>query len=265
MDDVLRTLGNTITFKPNFSRLIRNGIKACPTTNTYNYLMNNSTKQLLYVQCLFLIGCSSVERPLTTELNNSYQQVDTGLKEDNSNLKSSQISSYFISEEWSQNKNLNFKKQEALHGKNQFVSQDKQIAKIETFSVSFDPEKARDIINNYRKEKKLKPLKLNSELTDVAKLHSKDLSKWDRISHYGSDGSNPTDRLKKTGYNFRVAVENVGSGTTNFEQIFDGWTKSPGQNKNLLLPEVSEMGLALIQNPKTEFKFFWTLILAAPI
>lgn len=132
-------------------------------------------------------------------------------------------------------------------------------------STSLDPERARDVINQYRRDNKLKPLKLNAELTEAAKNHARDLSKWDRISHYGSDGSNPWDRVKRTGYKARLAAENVGTGQVDFQEVMKGWRASPGHNKNLLLPEASEMGLALVQDPKTEFKSFWTLVLAAPM
>jgi uncharacterized protein YkwD len=132
-------------------------------------------------------------------------------------------------------------------------------------TTSLDPEKARDIINQYRRDNKLKPLKLNAVLTEAAKAHSRDLSKWDRISHYGSDGSNPWDRVKRSGYKARLAAENVGTGQIDFQEVMKGWRASPGHNKNLLLPDASEMGLALVQDPKTEFKSFWTLALAAPM
>lgn len=132
-------------------------------------------------------------------------------------------------------------------------------------STRLDPEKARDLINQYRRDHKLKPLKLNAELTEAAKAHSRDLSKWDRISHYGSDGSNPWDRVKRTGYKARLAAENVGTGQVDFAEVMRGWKASPGHNKNLLLRDASEMGLALVQDPKTEFKSFWTLVLAAPM
>jgi uncharacterized protein YkwD len=132
-------------------------------------------------------------------------------------------------------------------------------------STHLDPEKARDIINQYRRDNKLKPLKLNAELTEAAKAHSRDLSKWDRISHYGSDGSNPWDRVKRTGYKARLAAENVGTGQVDFDEVMRGWKASPGHNKNLLSPDATEMGLALVQDPKTEFKSFWTLVLAAPM
>ncbi len=130
-------------------------------------------------------------------------------------------------------------------------------------STALDPEKARDMINQYRRDKGLKPLKLNSELTEAAKAHSRDLAKWDRISHYGSDGSNPWDRVKRTGYKARLAAENVGTGQVDFSEVFRGWQESPGHNKNLLLGDAQEMGLALVQEPKTEFKSFWTLVLGS--
>lgn len=128
-------------------------------------------------------------------------------------------------------------------------------------STSLDAQRARDLINQYRSENGLKPLKLNASLTEAAKEHSRDLAKWDRISHYGSDGSNPWDRVKRTGYKPRVAAENVGTGQASFDEVMRGWKESPGHNKNLLLADGREMGLALVQDPKTEFKSFWTLVI----
>ena len=129
--------------------------------------------------------------------------------------------------------------------------------------TTLDPEKAREIINAYRKKHGLKPLKLNAELTAAAKEHSRDLSKWDRISHFGSDGSNPWDRVKRTGYKPSLAAENVGTGQTTFDEVMKGWEKSPGHNKNLLLADAEHMGIALVQDPRTEFKSFWTLVLGS--
>jgi uncharacterized protein YkwD len=128
-------------------------------------------------------------------------------------------------------------------------------------STALDPSFARDIINQYRVENGLKPLKLHAELTAAAKTHSRDLSKWDRISHYGSDGSNPWDRVKRTGFKARLAAENVGTGQIDFKEVMKGWKESPGHNKNLLLSDAEYMGIALVQDPKTEFKSFWTLVL----
>jgi uncharacterized protein YkwD len=130
-------------------------------------------------------------------------------------------------------------------------------------ATRLDAEKARDLINSYRQAKGLKPLKINVALTEAAKAHSRDLAKWDRISHYGSDGSNPWDRVKRTGYNAKVAAENVGTGQASIEEVMKGWQDSPGHNKNLLLTDAVDMGIALVQDPKTEFKTFWTLVVGA--
>ncbi len=131
--------------------------------------------------------------------------------------------------------------------------------------TSLDPQLARDLVNQYRADKGLKPLKLNAELTAAAKAHSRDLAKWDRISHYGSDGSNPWDRVKRTGFNARLAAENVGTGQVDFKEVLRGWKDSEGHNKNLLLPDATHMGIALVQDPRTEFKSFWTLVIGAPM
>lgn len=129
-------------------------------------------------------------------------------------------------------------------------------------STRLDPESALSVINDYRQQHGLKPLKLNAKLSTAAKAHSRDLSKWDRISHYGSDGSNPWDRVKRTGYKPRLAAENVGTGQVSFAEVMRGWKESEGHNKNLLLADANEAGLALVNDPRTEFKSFWTLVLA---
>lgn len=130
-------------------------------------------------------------------------------------------------------------------------------------TTNLDPNFARDIINQYRATHGLKPVKLNTELTAAAKIHSRDLAKWDRISHYGSDGSNPWDRVKRSGFKARLAAENVGTGQIDFGEVMKGWKDSPGHNKNLLLADADYMGIALVQEPKSEFKSFWTLILGS--
>jgi uncharacterized protein YkwD len=131
--------------------------------------------------------------------------------------------------------------------------------------TSLNAEMARDVINAYRKKNGLKALKLNPELTEAAKSHSRDLAKFDRISHYGSDGSNPWDRVKRAGFRARLTAENVGTGQVDFNEVMRGWEESPGHNKNLLTRDATHMGIALVQDPKSEFKSFWTLVLASPM
>jgi uncharacterized protein YkwD len=68
--------------------------------------------------------------------------------------------------------------------------------------------------------------------------------------------------VKRTGFKPRVAAENVGTGQMTFAEVLKGWQASDSHNKNLLMADVDQMGIALIHDPKTEFKAFWTLVLA---
>jgi uncharacterized protein YkwD len=129
---------------------------------------------------------------------------------------------------------------------------------------SLDPAAAAKMVNAYRAQKGLKPLKLNTKLSDAARKHSEDLARSDRISHYGSDGSDAWDRVRKAGYGARIAAENVGTGQQSLEEVFRGWQKSRDHNANLLLGEAEEMGLALVYRPETQFKTFWTMVVASP-
>ncbi len=130
--------------------------------------------------------------------------------------------------------------------------------------IQLDAAQALHLINSYRSENGLKPLRLDALLTKAAKTHSRDLATWDRISHFGSDGSNPWERVKRSGYHARLAAENVGTGQKTFEEVMAGWKKSEGHNKNLLLQDAEHIGVALVYDANTEFRTFWTLVIGAP-
>jgi uncharacterized protein YkwD len=131
---------------------------------------------------------------------------------------------------------------------------------IETLS----PEQAQQLVNAYREQNGLKPLRLNPKLNIAALIHSKDLAKSDRISHYGSDGSDTWDRVRRTGYQARLTAENVGTGQRSLGEVFRGWQKSKDHNANLLLADAEEMGIAMVHENDTQFKTFWTMVVGAP-
>lgn len=128
----------------------------------------------------------------------------------------------------------------------------------------FDPVTAQKIVNAYRSQKGLKPLKLNAKLNEAARRHSEDLAKSDRISHFGSDGSDAWERVRKVGYGARVTAENVGTGQNSVDEVVRGWQKSRDHNANLLLGDAEEMGIAMVYKPETQFKTFWTMVLSSP-
>ena len=130
--------------------------------------------------------------------------------------------------------------------------------------VKLEPETAQAMINAYRAQRGLGALRLEKLLTRAAQLHAGDLAKGDRLSHTGSDGSDPWTRVKAAGYRPQLAAENVGVGQRSFAELLRGWKDSPGHNKNLLVADATQMGIALVTNPRTRYKTFWVLVLGNP-
>jgi uncharacterized protein YkwD len=92
-----------------------------------------------------------------------------------------------------------------------------------------------------------------------------DLAKAGIISHRGTDGSSHGDRAHRVGYNFTIAGENVATGQKSWEQVFKAWQESPGHNENLLRPDVSEFGIALVYEPRTTYSTYWSMLIAEPM
>ena len=137
--------------------------------------------------------------------------------------------------------------------------------RIALSQVTLAPETARRMINEYRADHGLKPVALAAKLTSAASRHARDMARHDRISHRGSDGSDPWARVRQTGYRARLAAENAGAGQRSFAAVLQGWKASPGHNKNLLLRDATNMGIALVTRPDGRYKTFWTLVLGKPV
>ncbi len=118
--------------------------------------------------------------------------------------------------------------------------------------------------NAYRASYGLQPLIYNHQLTAASLAHAHDLARRGIISHSGSDGSTHADRVQRQGYKYAIVAENIATGQQSWEEVFKAWQDSPGHNKNLLRPEVTEFGLALVYEPKTKFLTYWAMLVAAP-
>jgi uncharacterized protein YkwD len=125
------------------------------------------------------------------------------------------------------------------------------------------PEEALALVNSYRESEGLPPLKLHPKLREAALAHAQDLAENDRISHFGSDGSDAWERVRRTGFDPRVTAENVGAGQATFGELLREWKRSPSHKRNLLLPDATHMGVAVVTKPATQFNTFWSLVVGA--
>lgn len=120
-------------------------------------------------------------------------------------------------------------------------------------------------LNAYRHKFGLSPVVLNDKLSAASQIHADDLALYGNMSHTGSDGSDVVKRIQRQDYNFRVVAENVAAGQESWEIVFKAWQESPGHNKNLLQPNVTDFGIALVYEPKTTYQTYWSMIVAAPL
>ncbi|MCH8239981.1 MAG: CAP domain-containing protein [Proteobacteria bacterium] len=136
--------------------------------------------------------------------------------------------------------------------------------RIAVSQVTLAPESAQAMINEYRADHGLKPVSLAEKLTSAATAHARDMARQDRISHRGSDGSDPWARVRQTGYAALLAAENAAAGQRSFAEVLQGWKGSPGHNRNLLLRDATQMGIALATRPDGRYKTFWILVMGKP-
>lgn len=129
----------------------------------------------------------------------------------------------------------------------------------------FDVRRAVQDLNTYRARYGLKPVRLEPRLIEASRIHAADLAKAGIISHSGTDGSTHGDRAMRVGYNFLIAGENVATGQKSWDAAFKAWQESPGHNENLLRPDVSEFGIALVYEPSTTYSTYWAMLVAEPM
>jgi uncharacterized protein YkwD len=101
-----------------------------------------------------------------------------------------------------------------------------------------------ELHNKERAEAKLPPLVLNTELKAAAKLQARDMAENEKMSHTGSDKSSPSERLKRIGYHYRSAAENVAYGQNTVEEVMRSWMNSRSHRKNIL-GNYTEIGAAV--------------------
>jgi uncharacterized protein YkwD len=108
------------------------------------------------------------------------------------------------------------------------------------------------------------PLALSSALTEAARRHAADMAGPGAFDHQGSDGSQPPERVSRTGYRWRAAGENIAAGQTSADEVVAAWLDSPGHCRNIMGPQFTEMGVAYALAPSENPAIYWAQVFAAP-
>jgi len=128
--------------------------------------------------------------------------------------------------------------------------------------AAVDAAVAASMISGYRSNNGLGPLTVDPELMRLAAEQARTMAAHDKMAH---DIGRPfQDRIRNSPFRGDVAVENISAGYHTLAEAFSGWRDSPPHRANMLNAGVTRMGIAAVYTPKSKYKVFWALILAAP-
>jgi uncharacterized protein YkwD len=125
-----------------------------------------------------------------------------------------------------------------------------------------------DLLNETRKKENLPPLKANAVLREVARLHSANMAKQEKLASR-LDGKSPRDRVDAAGYGHRTVCENVAAAEGDVDspapkpkEIHAYWMGSKMHRANLLDDRVTEVGIAIVASKKGTY--YYTQVFATP-
>jgi uncharacterized protein YkwD len=112
------------------------------------------------------------------------------------------------------------------------------------FKMSPVEEKLLALINKEREKAELKPLRPNPLLFKVARAHSANMARQQKLDHV-LDNKTPFQRLREAGYRYYYGGENIAFGERDFPltSVVKGWMASRFHRENILKAQYVETGL----------------------
>ena len=133
---------------------------------------------------------------------------------------------------------------------------------LATAGARLDVNAAQAMISGYRTNNGLGAVAIDPELMKLASQQAHAMAARDKLEH---DVWRPfAQRIKESSFDASIAVENIAAGYQTLAAAFSGWRNSPPHRANMLNPAVTKMGIAAVYAPQTNYKVFWSLILAKP-
>lgn len=119
---------------------------------------------------------------------------------------------------------------------------------------SIEEEVAR-LVNIERQKAGLAPLTLSTELSNVARIKSKDMADKNYFSHTSPTYGDPFQMMRSFGIKYGYAGENIAKGYRSAQAVMDGWMNSSGHRANILNPNFKTIGVGYVESNGTTY---WT-------
>jgi len=122
------------------------------------------------------------------------------------------------------------------------------------------------LVNAYRASNGLQVVSPNGALTAAAAWMAGDMGSRNYIGHVSSDGRSPTQRMSAFGYpaTSMYTGEDLGAGYGTAGAVLAGWQASAAHNAVLLNPNYNAIGIGLVYEPNSTYKWYWAADFGGP-
>jgi uncharacterized protein YkwD len=114
------------------------------------------------------------------------------------------------------------------------------------FATNISVSEVINLTNSERASSGLGPLKTNSSLSKAAELKAKDMFQKDYWAHFAPDGTSPWYFFGLVTYKYTWAGENLARDFATSTGVVAAWMDSSGHRANILSPNFSETGVAVV-------------------
>lgn len=114
------------------------------------------------------------------------------------------------------------------------------------YATDITVEKLLNLVNQKRIEANLPPLTLSSQLSTAATQKAADMFTKNYWAHVSPTGVSPWAFITSSGYDYLYAGENLAKDFNTNKEVVEAWLNSPTHKANILKPEYTEIGLAVM-------------------
>ncbi|WP_242263463.1 CAP domain-containing protein [Bacillus cereus group sp. BfR-BA-01511] len=123
----------------------------------------------------------------------------------------------------------------------------------EAKSLSEFEQRVVELTNAERAKQGLPALKIDNELSKVARIKSEDMQKNNYFDHNSPTYGSPFDMMKKFGISYTSAGENIAQGQRTPEEVVQAWMNSAGHRANILNNGFTHIGVGYVESGN-----YWT-------
>lgn len=119
--------------------------------------------------------------------------------------------------------------------------------------VSAYEKKVLELTNQERAKAGVPALKLDEELSKVAREKSRDMQSKGYFDHNSPTYGSPFDMMKQFGISYTTAGENIAMGQKSPEEVVQAWMNSEGHRKNIMNANFTHLGVGHVADGN-----YWT-------